>query len=52
MTTIDKTITIPENRRVNLEFEVPENAPIGEGNIQVTINPTLKNGQLLKIYVH
>ncbi|MDR1488106.1 MAG: hypothetical protein LBT62_09015 [Deltaproteobacteria bacterium] len=42
MTTIEKTIEIPENRRVNLELEVPENIPTGEANIQVKITPSQK----------
>jgi sporulation-control protein spo0M len=38
MTTIEKTIEIPENRRVNLELDLPENIPAGVANIQVTVN--------------
>jgi hypothetical protein len=40
VTTITKTIKIPDNRRVNLEFEVPEHVPTGEANLVVTITPT------------
>jgi hypothetical protein len=39
MTTIEKTVEIPENRVVNLELKVPENIPTGEANLHVTINP-------------
>jgi hypothetical protein len=29
MTTIEMTIIIPENRHINLEFELPESIPTG-----------------------
>ncbi|MDR1872999.1 MAG: DUF2281 domain-containing protein [Deltaproteobacteria bacterium] len=37
MTTILKTIEIPENRRLNLEL--PADTPTGEVNISLTITP-------------
>jgi hypothetical protein len=40
MTTIEKTVEIPENRVVNLELQVPENIPIGGANIHVVITST------------
>jgi hypothetical protein len=54
MTTIEKNIKIPDNKRVNFEFDVPENVPIGEAKLQVTIistqekRPTWKDLQQLK----
>ncbi|MDR2200451.1 MAG: hypothetical protein LBR53_13575 [Deltaproteobacteria bacterium] len=48
MTTFEKTIKIPENRHVNLDLEVPENVPIGDANLQVTITPTPDKGPLQK----
>ncbi|MDR2200274.1 MAG: hypothetical protein LBR53_12670 [Deltaproteobacteria bacterium] len=41
MTTFDQKIQIPENRHVSLKLHVPENVPIGEANIQVTITPVI-----------
>jgi hypothetical protein len=38
MTTIEKKVEIPENRRLYLELELPENVPAGEANIQVIIS--------------
>jgi hypothetical protein len=37
MTTIEKTVEIPENRRLNLEL--PADTPTGEVNISLTITP-------------
>jgi hypothetical protein len=40
MPIIEKTIEVPENRRVNLELVVPDNIPTGKAKIQVTITQT------------
>jgi hypothetical protein len=39
MTVINKTVEIPQDRRLRLEIELPPNMPIGEANIQITITP-------------
>jgi hypothetical protein len=48
MTTIEKNIKISDDRRVNLQFDVPENVPIGEANLQITINPIQDKWPTLK----
>jgi hypothetical protein len=48
MITIDKTIKIPENRHVSLEFDAPDNIPIGEAKFKVTITPTFVKRQTLE----
>jgi hypothetical protein len=48
MIIIEKTIEIPENRVVNLELKVPEDVPIGEANLQVTIVSTQQKCLTLK----
>jgi hypothetical protein len=39
MTTIEKTVKIPEDRRLRLDMELPDDVPIGEVNVSVTITP-------------
>jgi hypothetical protein len=41
MTTIEKTVEIPENRHLNLDLELPSETPIGKANILLTITPTV-----------
>lgn len=37
MTVIHKTIDVPQSRRVNLEFQLPEELPSGKAEIFLTI---------------
>ncbi len=39
MTTIQKTITIPANHRI--ELDLPDSLPVGEAEIVVTISPKI-----------
>ncbi len=39
MTTIQKTITIPKDHRVNIELSLPESLPAGAADMVVTISP-------------
>jgi hypothetical protein len=39
MTNIGKKIAVPENRRINLEIELPKDTPIGEVNVNISITP-------------
>jgi hypothetical protein len=41
MTTIEKTIEIPQDRRLQLDLELPNDLPIGKANLQLTITPTV-----------
>ncbi len=42
MTTIQKTITIPDDHRVNIELSLPESIPAGVADVVVTISPKRK----------
>lgn len=42
MTTIQKTITIPNDHRVNIELSLPESMPVGAADVVVTISPKKK----------
>ena len=42
MTTIHKTITIPDDHRINIELSLPESLPIGMADVVVTISPKRK----------
>lgn len=37
MASIQKSVTIPENRRITLELELPESVPVGSAEVFVTI---------------
>ncbi len=39
MTTIQKTITILDDHRVNIELSLPESLPVGAADMIVTISP-------------
>lgn len=43
MTTIQKTITIPDNHRVNIELSLPKSMPVGVADVVVTISPKRKS---------
>ena len=48
MTTIEKKVHIPENRRLLLELTLPADLPPGEAEIKVTITPTTPRQQQRK----
>lgn len=39
MTTINKSIEIPADRRLRLDLALPENLPPGRAELRLTINP-------------
>ena len=39
MTTIQKTITIPDNHRITIELALPKSMPIGTADMVVSISP-------------
>jgi hypothetical protein len=39
MTTFNKIIKIPNDRRLSLDFELPNDIPTGTANLQLTITP-------------
>ena len=39
MTTIQKSVEIPEDRRLRLDLELPLDLPVGQAEIQLTITP-------------
>jgi len=39
MTTIQKNVEIPEDRRLRLDLELPVDLPAGQAEIQLTITP-------------
>lgn len=42
MTTIQKTITIPDDHRVHIEISLPASIPVGVADMVVTISPKRK----------
>ncbi len=42
MTTIDKKVDIPENRRLTLDLNLPSDLPVGEADVKVIITPARK----------
>lgn len=42
MTTIQKTITIPDDHNVNIELSLPKSLPVGAADVTVTISPKEK----------
>ncbi len=43
MTTIQKTITIPNDHRLTIELALPASMPVGVADMTVTISPQQKN---------
>jgi hypothetical protein len=41
MPTIEKNVEITANRRLQFDLEIPDDIPIGNANIQITITPIL-----------
>ncbi len=42
MTTIQKSITIPEDHRIHIEISLPASLPVGAADMVVTISPQRK----------
>jgi hypothetical protein len=46
MATIQKTIEIPEDRRLRLDLTLPEDFPAGKAKVRVFISPDAETGPL------
>ncbi|MDR1395810.1 MAG: hypothetical protein LBK52_06555 [Deltaproteobacteria bacterium] len=49
MTTIEKKTMVTEDRRVHLEFTVPEDFPIGQADVLVLIAPDVESEPLIPL---
>ena len=42
MNTIQQTVTIPEDRRLRLDIELPDSIPAGQAEMLVVLSPTTR----------
>jgi hypothetical protein len=50
MPTIEKTIKIPADRHLQIDLELPDDTPIGNANIQITITPIVPPKKISEVF--
>lgn len=52
MNTIQQSITIPADRRISLEFVVPEHIPVGDAELLLVLSPAKQNITQIQKQLH